>query len=134
MTYILGSAFFSWGGKSEIAVEWAERGLRLSPFDPWRFSACLALARAYFHRGRYEESATASHKAIQSNPGFAMSYAQLAAALVKLERLEEAKTAAARALELQPTFRCSDQLAGVYCEPNLAKSLTEALRGAGLPE
>jgi TolB-like protein/Tfp pilus assembly protein PilF len=134
MTYILGSAFFSWGGKSDIAVEWAERALRLSPFDPWRFAACLALARAHFHRGRYEESTTAAHKAIQANPGFAMSYAQLAAALARLGRFREAKTAAARTLELQPAFRCSHQLAGVDCEPGLAKSLTEALGAAGLPE
>jgi len=54
--------------------------------------------------------------------------------LVKLGRLEEAKAAAARTLELQPAFRCSHQFAGVDCEPNLAKSLTEALRAAGLPE
>ena len=134
ITYILGSVFFGWAGKSEVAIEWAERALRLSPFDPWRFSACLSMSRAYFHLGRYEESVTAAHEAIQSNSGFTMCYVQLAAALTKLGQLKEAKAAAERALELQPAFRCRDQFAGVDCEPILAKSLTEALRAIGLPE
>jgi len=133
-TYMLGSAFLSWGGKSELAIEWDERALRLSPFDPWRFAAYLSLARAHFHRGRYDESALAARKAVQSNSGFTMCYVQLAAALVKLGSLEQARVAAARALDLQPAFRCSEQFSGVGCEVTLAQSLTEALRAVDLPE
>ena len=107
--------------------------MRLSPFDPWRTSAFLSFAIAHFHRGRYEEAANAAHKAIQSSPGFSISYMVLAAPLAKLGRLEEAKTAAARVLELQPPFRYS-RFSGVDCTPALAASLSEALRAAGLPE
>jgi adenylate cyclase len=72
ITYMLGGAFLGWSGKSERAIDWGERALRLSPFDPLRFAAYISLARAHFHCGRYEESAMAARKAIQSNPILAL--------------------------------------------------------------
>ena len=39
LTYILGSIIFAFAGEAERAIEWAERGLRLSPFDLHRASA-----------------------------------------------------------------------------------------------
>jgi adenylate cyclase len=134
VTYIQGSVILAFGGEAERAIEWAGHGLRLSPLDPWRASAFVALAIGHFHRGRYEEAASAARKAIQSSPGFSICYVQLAAPLAKLGRIEEAKAAAARALELQPTFRYSRHFAGANCAPALAASLGEALRGTGLPE
>jgi adenylate cyclase len=134
LTYILGSVILGWGGEAERAIEWGERAMRLSPFDPWAFAAFHSLMLGHFHRGRYEEAANAARKAVQSNPDFSISYMLLAAPLAKLGRLEEAKAAAARVMELQPAFRYSWQFAGVDCAPALAASLSEALRVAGLPE
>ena len=42
LTYILGSVVLAWSGEGERASEWAEKGLRLSPFDPWRSTAFSA--------------------------------------------------------------------------------------------
>jgi TolB-like protein/class 3 adenylate cyclase/Tfp pilus assembly protein PilF len=134
VTYILGSVVLAWAGEAERAIEWGERAMRLSPFDPWAFAAFHSLTLGHFHRGRYEEAANAAHKAIQSNPGHSISHMLLAAPLAKLGRLEEAKAAAARVLERQPAFRYSQQLSGVDCAPALAASLSEALRVTGLPE
>jgi tetratricopeptide (TPR) repeat protein len=134
LTYILGSVILGWTGQAEQAIEWSERALRLSPFDPWAFAAFHALMLGHFLRGRYEQAATAAYKAVQSNPAHSISYMLLAAPLAKLGRLEEAKTAAARVLELQPAFRYSRQFAGVDCAPVLAASLADALRSIGLPE
>jgi TolB-like protein/Tfp pilus assembly protein PilF len=134
LTYILGSVIFGWTGQAERAIEWGERGLRLSPFDPWAFAAFHSLMLGHFQRGRYEEAVNAAHKAVQSNPAHSISHMLLAAALAKLGRLEEAKTAAASVLELQPAFQYRRQFAGVYCAPALAASLSEALRTTGLPE
>ena len=134
ITYMLGSVNLAYQGHSERAIEWANRALRLSPFDPLRFSAFLALALSNFHSGRYEEAAAFARKAIQSNPKFNMGYMQLAAALTRVGQLEEAKMAAAEALRLQPAFRISRQFAGVNCAPAVAAPLGEALRAAGLPE
>ena len=133
-TYIFGGVVLSWGGDADRAIEWSERGLRLSPFDPGRFSALLSLSRGKFQRGQFEEAAGFARKAVQFNPSFSMCHILLAAALAKLGRIDEAKAAAARALELQPTFRISRQFDGVGCAPILAAPLGEALRATGLPE
>jgi tetratricopeptide (TPR) repeat protein len=134
LTYILGSVIHGWGGEAERAIEWAERGMRLSPFDPWAFAAYHSFTLGHFHRGRFEEAANAAYKAVQSNPAHSISFMLLAAPLAKLGRLEEAKAAAARVLNLQPAFRYSRQFSGVDCAPALAVSLGEALHETGLPE
>jgi adenylate cyclase len=132
LTYFCGSAILGWSGEAERAIEWAERGMRLSPFDPWRFAAYHALTLSHFHRGRYQEAADSAYKAVQANPGHSISQMLLAASLVKLRRIKEAKTAAARVLELQPAFRYGNQFTGVHCAPDLAASIGEALSETGL--
>jgi TolB-like protein/Tfp pilus assembly protein PilF len=134
LTYILGSVILGWSGEAERAIEWSERGVRLSPFDSWAWAAFDAQAMGHFHRGRYEEAARAAYRSVQANPGHSITYVQLSAALARLGRLEEARSAAARVLELHPTFRYSRQFVGVNCAPELATSLGNALRAAGLPE
>ena len=134
LTYILGSVILGWTGEAERAIEWGERGLRLSPLDPRAFAAFHSLTLGNFQQGRYEEAVRAAYKAVQSNPAHSISYMLLAAPLAKLGRLEAARAAAAQVLELQPSFRYSRQFAGVDCAPALAASLSEALSLTGLPE
>jgi TolB-like protein len=134
LTYILGSVILGWGGEAERAIEWSERGMRLSPFDSWLWAAFDAQAMSHLLRGRYEEACRAAYKSVQANPAHSITYVQLAAALAKLSRLDEARAAATRVLELQPAFRYSRQFAGVNCAPALAEALGDALRAAGLPE
>ena len=134
LTYILGSVVLAWGGEAERAIDWSERGMRLSPFDPWAFAAYDAQAMGHFHLGQFDKAAQAAYKSVQANPAHSIPYVQLAASLAKLGRLEEAKAAAAKVLDLQPNFRFSRQFAGVGCEPTLAAAHGEALRAAGLPE
>ena len=134
LTHILGSVLWGWAGEAERAIEWSERGMRLSPFDPWAFAAFDAQAMSHFVRGRYEDALRAAYKSVHANPAHSITYVQLAAALSKLGRLDEARAAAARVLELHPTFRYRRQFEGVSCAHALAVPLGEALRDAGLPE
>ncbi|MGY5812101.1 winged helix-turn-helix domain-containing tetratricopeptide repeat protein [Rhizobium sp. LEGMi198b] len=134
LTYILGSVILGWGGEAERAIEWSERGMRLSPFDSWAFAAFDAQAMSHLLLGRYDEACRAAYKSVQANPAHSITHVQLAAALAKLGRLEEARAAAARVLELHPTFHFGRQFAGVDCAPALAQCLGDALRAAGLPE
>jgi TolB-like protein len=134
LAHILGSVIFSWTGQAERAIEWAERGMRLSPFDPWAFAAFGSFALGYFVRGEHEEAVLAAYKAVQANPGHSINYVLLAAMLAKRGRLEEARVAAARVLELHPAFRYSRQFSGVDCPPELSVALGEMLNAAGLPE
>ena len=134
LTYILGSVILGWAGEAERAIEWSERGMRLSPFDPWAFAAFDAQAMSHLLRGRHDEACRAAYRSVQANPAHSITYVQLAAALATLGRIDEAKAAAARVLELHPTFRYSRQFAGVNCAPALAQCLGDALHAAGLPE
>lgn len=134
LTYILGSVLFAWGGEAERAIEWSERGMRLSPLDPWAFAAFDAQALSHFHLGRYDRAARAAYRSVHANPAHSITYVQLAAALSRLGRLEDARAAAAKVMALHPTFRYGRQFAGVDCAPALAASMGDALRVAGLPE
>ncbi|WP_425248984.1 winged helix-turn-helix domain-containing protein [Bradyrhizobium huanghuaihaiense] len=134
LAWILGSVVAGWVGEAERAIDWSERGLRLSPFDPWAFAAYDAQALGHFCRDRHAEAARAAYKSNLANPAHSITWVQLAASLAALGRLKEARAAAACVLELQPTFRISGQFAGVACAPELAAKLGKALRAAGLPE
>jgi tetratricopeptide (TPR) repeat protein len=118
LTYILGSVILAWGGEAKRAIEWSERGMRLSPLDPWAFAAFAAQAMSHFHLGRYDKAAHAAYKSVHANPAHSITYVQLAAALTKLGRLEEAKAAAAKVLELHPTFRYSHSPASIVRPPS----------------
>jgi adenylate cyclase len=132
-SYHLGSVIAGWAGNAERAIEWGERALRLSPFDPLSYLAYDSIAIGHFQGGRYEDAVNAARKAIQFNPGFSINFVLLAAPLAKLARLDEAKTAASRVLELQPSFGISKQFNSVGCAPDLTALLTDALIKAGLP-
>ena len=68
LTYILGSVILAWGGEAERAIEWSERGMRLSLLDPWAFAAFDAQAMGHFHLGRYDKAAHAAYKSVHANP------------------------------------------------------------------
>ena len=123
-----------WAGEAERAVEWGERGIRLSPFDAWITAALHGVFLGHFSRGRYEEAATAIRRAIRSKPGFSISHMMLAAALSQLGRIDEAKAAAERVLQLQPNFSSIGQCTAVGAAPALREPLIKAMRAAGLPE
>jgi adenylate cyclase len=132
--YLWGSLIMGWGGEAEQAIEWGERGIRLSPFDPWITAALHGMFLGHFLRGRYEEAATAIRKAVRSKPGFSISHMMLAAALVKLGRAAEAEASRERALSLQPNFSIGRQFAAVGAVSALAIPFAEALRAAGFPD
>jgi tetratricopeptide (TPR) repeat protein len=134
LAWILGSVVAGWAGEAERAIDWSERGLRLSPFDPWAFAAYDAQALGHFCRDRYAEAASAAYRSNLANPAHSITWVQLAASFAALGRFDEAKAAAACVLELQPSFRINNQFAGVACAPGLAAKLGKALRAAGLPE
>jgi adenylate cyclase len=133
-TYIMGSVVLGWAGEGDRAIEWAEQGLRLSPFDPWNFNAWFGVWAGNFQQARYEDAVHAARKSVQSNPGFSIPHLCLAAALAKLVRIDEAKAAAARVLALQPGFSIGEWCAALDPAPAIEVPLTEALRAAGLPE
>jgi adenylate cyclase len=124
----------SWMGRTEVAIERAQRALRLTPFDPLNYLAHNALAISYFQRGQYADARDAARRSIQSNPQFGMSHAFLAAALVRLECNEEAKAEAQQAVTNDPNFSISRFSVAAGFESTVFAPFAEAWREVGIPE
>src|SRR5262249_7586823 len=125
----------AWKGDDAIAVEQANRAIRLSPFDPLIQLPYTGLAYAHFAAGRFEETVAAASLASQSNPRFTVPIILHAAALGCLGRSEEANTVVQRLLELQPGIAVATAiLSARYVDPKNIAALADGLRRAGLPE
>jgi adenylate cyclase len=125
----------AWKGDDAIAVEQANRALRLSPFDPWIQLPYTGLAYAHFAAGRFEETVAAASLATQSNPRLSVPQILHAAALGCLDRSEDARIAVQRLIELVPGITVATAvLSARYVDPKNISALENALRRAGLPE
>lgn len=133
LTYIFGSVVLALSGDSARCIEWGERALRLSPFDPISYGPLFAIALSHIARGEYEAAAETAQKVFQANPYWSSAHFLLAATHAKLGRPDAAKAAAERVLELQPGFTISGTCTSFDIHPSLATPLSEALSLAGLP-
>lgn len=123
----------AWMGRTNLAIERAERALRLSPFDFLNYLSYNALAISYLTAGEYAKGHDAARSSVQLNPRFSVSHAFLTAALVRLGRHVEAKTEAQKVLELDPLFTIGRFAVTVEIEPTVFTPLAIAWREAGLP-
>jgi TolB-like protein len=124
----------SFMGETELAIERAQRALRLSPFDFLNYLSYNALAISYFCMERYEESHDAARRSVQLNPRFSVCRLFLTAALVRLGRDQEAKVEAQRVIALDPAFTVRRFSVTAGFEPTVFTPLADAWRAAGLPE
>jgi adenylate cyclase len=125
----------AWKGDDPMAVDQAERAIRLSPFDPLLYIPYIGLAYAHFAAGRFEEAATAASRASQSNPKFSMPYVLHAAALAKLGHREEARVVADRLRQVEPALTVSTAIRSArFANPDKNIELGDALLLAGLPD
>jgi adenylate cyclase len=133
LTYTFGSVVMVYSGDADRGIEWGERALRLSPFDPMIFAPLLAITLGRFQRGEYEAAAESAQKVFRANPYWSLAFVALAATQAKIGQLDAAKSAAARGVELQPGFTSSWLCASFDLHSSLARPLTEALGETGLP-
>jgi adenylate cyclase len=125
----------AWKGDDAMALDQADRAIRLSPFDQLLYLPYVGLAYAHFAAGRFEEAATAASRASQSNPKFSMPYVLQAAALANLDRREEARVVADRLRQVEPTLTVSTAIRSArFANPDKNAELGDALLLAGLPE
>lgn len=134
IAYNFGSVVLTFDGDTERSVEWGERAVRLSPFDPLNYAAWFSIATGRLVQGRYEEASEAARNVFQVNPYWSFSHALLAATHAKLGQLDAARLAAARVLELEPKFTINGLKVAFDIHTSVAGPLIEALREAGLPE
>ena len=129
----LGAQAHAMAGHRENATSFANRALRLSPFDPLAFEAHMALGEAALLEARYESAASCFAMAARTNTNFSTAYFFQAIALVLAGRKEEAQPLVRRGLELEPGFRIR-----LFFEhglgPALAAKLVDGARLLGLAE
>ena len=135
LALFIGAQIHSWAGDKVLAEEYANRALRLSPFDSHSVQAYMALGFVRLREERYIEAAAFFSKGVQVNPKFSTVYSMQIAALAKAGRIDEAKSIARRFLELEPGFRIGpfeNFTSGLL--PEVVERWIGGLRLAGLPE
>jgi tetratricopeptide (TPR) repeat protein len=122
-------------GRPSEAVDEADKAIRLSPFDPYRWAFFGIRATALLVLRDLDGVVEWSRKAIQLTSSF-WPYAHLACALGHLGRQEEAKAAFEALLRVKPDFSLALIKRGLSFRWNSAELdyYVEGLRKAGLPE
>ena len=121
-------------GKFDLAIEHANRAMRLSPLDPFLVGMQSAIAFAYFCAERYDLSAEWAEMAVKEQPNFAPALRVLAASSALLGRMKEATQALVRLKETMVSLHISELHPFPFREPKYFAKYTEALRKAGFLE
>jgi adenylate cyclase len=131
--YFHGAFLHGLWGHSLTATSFAQRALRLSPFDPLAYHAHMALTLAAIQEERYAEAAAHGARLAQASPDFVSHISCYAIALALAGRMDEARSVWARVLEIEPTFGRHSR-ASVGADPRFVEKLERALRLLGAPE
>jgi adenylate cyclase len=101
----LGAVVHAFAGHSAEAVTYAERALRLSPFDLLTYEAHQAQTMAAIQDARYYDAALLAARMVHANPNLSTMHFCLAISLALAGRLDEARPSVRRGLELEPEFK-----------------------------
>jgi tetratricopeptide (TPR) repeat protein len=122
-------------GQGELALETAERALRLSPDDPSLFRNEHFRSIAHYGLGQYAEAADWGLSAMRRQPGYTSNLRFTAAALGASARIDEAKEVAARLCGLQPKLRASEAAGrSAFLDPAIKNAYRRHLCAAGVPD
>ena len=110
----------------------SERPIRFSPLDATNYIPQGIIGFGNFLLDRHEGAVAAGRRAVQPNPGFSILYGWLSAPLAKLGRRDEAKVVGARLLALDPGFTITGWFAAVGIAPEIADTVANAMRLAGI--
>jgi len=124
-----------WRGESSVAIEHANRAMRLSPQDVQVFVMQFAIGLAHFFEGRFSEALAWAQMASRAQPDHAPSIALVAASSALAEDRAATRDAIARLRQLMPELRASGLKEFVPIRRSEHFSLwADSLRKAGLPE
>jgi TolB-like protein/class 3 adenylate cyclase len=124
-----------WLGEPEVAIDYLQRAMRLSPVDSLLFVMQSALAMAHFIAGRDDEAFTWAEKSTQRNPFFPAATWTAAASAANLGRSEDAAKYVARLRQIEPGATIATIKERLLLRRSQDRErLVEGLRKAGLPE
>jgi Flp pilus assembly protein TadD len=122
-------------GNQRTGRSMIERAQRLSPRDPrgWFMSGAMAIAAIMDEN--YPEAARWAEKALAQNRRFAVALRALAVALVKTGQRDRAARVVQELRKIEPELTISGFLTRIPVPvKSMARTYTEALRAAGLPD
>jgi TolB-like protein/class 3 adenylate cyclase/Tfp pilus assembly protein PilF len=95
----------AFSGRPAAALDYAERAIRLSPFDLLVAVGHAAQGVSLIQLERYKEASIAHDRSVQANPTLSSFRFLAACAHALAGDLEAARTSAQRGLEMEPSFR-----------------------------
>jgi adenylate cyclase len=134
---VLGAAgwAYCWSHQPQIAIDYFQRAMRLSPLDPQLAQILTGLGTAYLTAGQTERALPILIRAVKENPNYASGFRFLILVLTRLGRHDEARAAASRLLEIEPNYRISrDSRIRPWIDPAFVAEFEAAQLQAGLPE
>jgi adenylate cyclase len=131
--YFLGSVLRR-AGRSEEAIPYFDRAMRLSPRDVFITGMLTDRAFVLFALERYEEALEWARRARLSPNPRTMTFAIFAAVLSKLGHQDEARVAVGDFLQHVPGMSCGKYQKNLFGTPEVMTRLVDALGEAGLPK
>lgn len=135
IAWSLSSATMSYLARCEEAIEFAERGLRLSPYDRSLYLGYFFLALAHYGCGKWQEALKWCELSRAENPKYTANLRILAAAAAGCGDGKRAQEAAAAVMAVEPGFSLTHYAAKrqPFADAVIGARLVEQLAAAGLP-
>lgn len=132
MTYLIMGLILAATGRPDEGIAVLEKGIRLSPQDPWLFDFLNGVGCAHFAAGRYEEAVEWERRSLQHKPDYPVAFDMIAASLAHLGRLDEAGQVFAERVRKQPapTLEHVEQMLA-FADPDFRARVIDGLRKAG---
>ena len=133
--YVVLGQMYLYAGRPDEAIELAEKGISLSPYDP-RMSLWLpALAGAHYRLGHYAEAVEIGLRSWTLNRNWPAGLRYAVAGLAQLGRSGEAKAALSDLRRLDPNLSyVESNFQRLYRDSAAIDHILDGLRKAGLPE
>jgi adenylate cyclase len=128
-----GALVYAMGGDAARARAFADRSLRLSPFDPVAWGVHHVRSFAALIEGRPDEAISHAVAAVHLHPHFVGLHAVHAIALALAGRTEEGRAVARRTLEAFPAYN-QGWIGHMVRDPALKETLQRGGKLAGLPD
>jgi adenylate cyclase len=134
IAWSMSSATCGYIGNGPLAVERAQRSIRLAPQDAILFWHEAIMGQAHYVDGSYEEAVTWAQRAVGRNGAVVFALRLLTASLMALGKVEEARAAGQQLLRVQPLFSMASYEKLCPIRGDVLVKWLERLRAAGLPE
>lgn len=110
LAWLYRATLAAWRGEEDMALDAAQRALRLSPLDPQRYYFDSLAATAMLAGGRHEQAVELCMRSLRANVAHTSTHKGLVIGLALMGRIDEARAAARRLYQLEPGFTVQDFL------------------------